>query len=215
MYRYALILDDDLACAAFAEKALLGLGIGDVNRVTNMSGALASLQRLPDLLLTEVVVAQQSCIPALERIRQLGASPTIIAFSARATRSQVFRLQSLGVSTFLEKPFSAHTLRQAVQGGVPTLTRVSSRGADLDERLEAYRALYRLTNAEIDVLRHSLLGMSREEIAVERGVSVNTLKTHVKSILSKTSCPSMKVLARQHQRAIEVAPFAQSFEGGR
>lgn len=59
---------------------------------------------------------------------------------------------------------------------------IASSAAD---ELSKFRARARLTRAEVEVLGCALLRMSYQEIAAARGVSLNTVKSQIKALLSK------------------------------
>jgi len=65
---------------------------------------------------------------------------------------------------------------------------------------EMLRDLYRLTPAEATLANLFYLGKTAAQIAAERRVSINTIRTQLKSILSKTDMPDqlclMRLLAR-------------------
>jgi DNA-binding NarL/FixJ family response regulator len=51
-----------------------------------------------------------------------------------------------------------------------------------------------LTQREEDVLEFVVLRRTNKEIAVQLGISVGTVKTHVHSLLRKTNCHSRRLL---------------------
>lgn len=62
--------------------------------------------------------------------------------------------------------------------------------------LEILEALYGLTPAEAGVAQALLGGRTAEEVAVERGVSPPTVRSHIRSILEKTGARSLRDLDR-------------------
>lgn len=53
-----------------------------------------------------------------------------------------------------------------------------------------------LTPAETETLTHVRRGLSNKQIALERGVSVNTVRSHVASLLHKSGLARRKALAQ-------------------
>jgi len=53
----------------------------------------------------------------------------------------------------------------------------------------------RLTPAERETLRYVRLGMTNAQIAAERGISVNTVRTQISSVMGKLGLKSRKALA--------------------
>ena len=78
---------------------------------------------------------------------------------------------------------------------LPSLT--SEAGPDF----EAMSALDSLTDRERDILRRLAQGASTEEIARERGIAVNTARTHIQNILSKLGLHSRVQAAAYAARA--------------
>jgi DNA-binding CsgD family transcriptional regulator len=54
--------------------------------------------------------------------------------------------------------------------------------------VELIQCLFDLTPAEARVARSLASGKTVEEIALERSISVNTVRTHVRGVLEKTGC---------------------------
>lgn len=62
-------------------------------------------------------------------------------------------------------------------------------------RIDAYASHYRLTRAEARVLAHLTDDHDPGQIACSLGISVSTVRTHLKHILQKTGASSMRQLA--------------------
>lgn len=68
---------------------------------------------------------------------------------------------------------------------------------ELDSRLTAAEATWRLTSRQAEVLRHVAQGASNKEIARELGCAENTVELHVTKLLHKASVPSRtRLIAR-------------------
>lgn len=73
--------------------------------------------------------------------------------------------------------------------------------ATTEQKLATLRGRYPLTKAEAEVLTRLLDGLSAKQIARQRDASVNTIRTHLKSILSKTGCCSQReLILRLHEQ---------------
>lgn len=64
----------------------------------------------------------------------------------------------------------------------------------IEQRLASLRARFGLTKVQTEVLARLLSGASVKQIAQQRDASVNTIRTHVKSIFEKTACRSQREL---------------------
>lgn len=61
---------------------------------------------------------------------------------------------------------------------------------------KALEALYSLTHSEVEIVRLLSMGMSLEEAAAERGVSMNTARSHVKHMFAKVGVSRQGELVR-------------------
>lgn len=69
-------------------------------------------------------------------------------------------------------------------------------GAPTDRHVQSLTRAFRLTPAEADIAIRLAAGQSRKDIAVARGVSVETLKVQLRSIYDKTGCSRESQLVR-------------------
>lgn len=69
-------------------------------------------------------------------------------------------------------------------------------GAPTDRHVQLLIRAFHLTRAEADIAIRLAAGLSRQEIAVGRGVSAETLKAQIRSIYEKTGCNRESQLVR-------------------
>ena len=86
-------------------------------------------------------------------------------------------------------------------------------GSPIDHEL--VRAQYGLTHAEAAVVEGLVRGLTLRQIAAERRASIHTVRTQMKSVLSKTGAGRQAELVRQvlHGPAVLVPPSSPSREG--
>jgi DNA-binding CsgD family transcriptional regulator len=86
-------------------------------------------------------------------------------------------------------------------------------GSPIDH--EVVRAQYGLTHAEAAVVEGLVRGLTLRQIAAERRASIHTVRTQMKSVLSKTGAGRQAELVRQvlHGPAVLVPPNSPSREG--
>lgn len=200
-----MVIDSDPVWLSAVERGLRAYGFREVKVAATLASAWQLFSGDENVIVTEVVVAHEVCFSFVSRALQRRALP-VIAMSERAPRPQVFRLHEYGVKAYLEKPFATpalhdclealgrshlgrHDARESVSGGVAEPV--------LEDVLHRFRAQYRLTNAEIDVLRALVKGLRRTDVARDRCISVNTVKTQVRSLLSKSGAASIRMLRRE------------------
>jgi DNA-binding NarL/FixJ family response regulator len=209
----ALVVDADPTWARVVERGLIAHGVRKVLTVPSFPVAKACIEGGEDIVVTEVVIAQASCLEFLEHIRAKTRVRYVVAMSAHAPRPQVFRLRDLGAHAYLEKPFSDTTLRRCLERldqpphdgfgpsqvvSVPTPT---GEKGPIDLAVEVVRRRFHLTDAETEILRCCVRGMNRAEVAQRRATSLNTVKTQIRSLLSKSGAESLRALVLETRRA--------------
>jgi DNA-binding NarL/FixJ family response regulator len=209
-----LIVDSDPVWLEAVRRWLSAYGLRSIATASNIASANGALAGNEDVVITEVTVARETCFGLVARAVGRSARPAVIAMSDRASRAHVFRLKDFGVHAYLEKPFDASTLYRCLEHlasnvhvraadreapDAPTRGNETDAGAlsaSVEAVVAAHRDRYRLTNSEAEVLRCILRGMRRIEVARERGISINTVKTQVRSLLWKSGATSVRELVR-------------------
>ena len=103
------------------------------------------------------------------------------------------RLERQGqeLRVFLFRALRDPALDDAIVGFMVT----SNRRSSIDTRiLEAYAQDHDLTACETEALALSCMGLTIAKMAQRRRVKASTIRTHVKSVLSKTDCGSLRDL---------------------
>ncbi|HKY80952.1 MAG TPA: helix-turn-helix transcriptional regulator [Sphingobium sp.] len=96
-------------------------------------------------------------------------------------------------------------------GDVRQIILIASHPDDRDASLTSrIRALYGLTNAEAEVAQALTTGKPLEQLAAERGVALNTVRTQMKAIYAKLDCSRQSELVAR----ISQLPRLGSFEDG-
>ncbi len=207
----AVVVDSDEVWLGAVVRSLEAYGFLSIATARSFRDAENVLSGEETVVVTEVVVAHESCVSLVARVRRARSSSLVVAMSDRASRAQVFRLRDHGVHAYLEKPFTAPALHQCLEslaraqlsciGRAPMPAATEPLGRShmqplVDELVSRYREMRNLTNAETDVLRALLFGERRADIARERCVSVNTVKTQTRSILGKCQATTVRELTR-------------------
>lgn len=210
----ALIVDTDEIWRCALVRSLQGFGMRCVDQAADLSAACLLAQRAVDVLITEIVLGGEACYPLLGAARQAHPRVRLIAISDRASRRQVFRLLEYGVEAYFEKPISRSQLYEQLTGPSQSrylpVQRRRDRSSDnaLERFVQSCREDYALTRTMCEVLRCALSGLRLHEIAAERGVSPNTIKTQVRQLLARTGACTLQELRARAAAAPEVAPRA-------
>jgi two-component system response regulator FixJ len=121
-------------------------------------------------------------------LRRAGMRLPIIMITGHADVPLAVRAMREGATNFIEKPFAAETLLQAIADALAE----GSRGA------QAASVLSRLTVRERQVLDRLARGMANKVVARELGISVRTVEAYRAAIMSKVNAKSLADLVRLH-----------------
>ena len=145
----------------------------------------------PDVVLMDIYMPEMDGLQAAREIRARFPEVAIVMLTSSERDGHLYEAVKLGVSGYLLKSLDADELFDLLGGvakGEPAMTRamagkflkaVATRMADEEKGEEA------LTERELFVLRLVASGASNQEIADKLSISVNTVKSHLKNILSK------------------------------
>ena len=190
-----LIVDDD----PFARQ-LLGMFISQSENYefagTLISAALAEASvanRKVDLILMDVCTAMNvSGIDAAEVIKKKYPEIKIIVITSQPEYSYITRARAVGVDSFWYKTVVQEeflTLLDRTMAGeriFPDTTPTLNIGTALSVEF---------TESELKVLRLLVAGERDQDIADELGVSINTVRTHLRVMMDKTGIRSRTALA--------------------
>ena len=145
----------------------------------------------PDVILMDIYMPQGDGLQAAKEIRARLPKIAIVMLTSSERDGHLYEAVRLGVSGYLLKSLDAtelfDSLSRVVNGetamtpamAARLLKGVAKRLADEDKGEQS------LTERELFVLRLVSSGASNSEIAEKLSISVNTVKSHLKSILEK------------------------------
>lgn len=161
-------------------------GETDMRIVANAHDGRSAIQAFrehrPDVTLMDLQLPDMSGIDAMRVIRAEFPDACILILTTYRGDAQVARALKQGASGFLLKDSLRKELRDAIRSASAG-RRVLSPDAASD--LAAYMGGDTLSARELQVLNRVAHGLGNKQIAAELGVSEDTVKSHMKSILSK------------------------------
>ena len=164
-----------------------------IGHAYNGQEGIETVQRLqPDLVLLDVLMPGLSGIETLERLKGEWPDTIVIMLSTYSNPTYVARSIIRGASDYLVKGAGRAELltvmSRAVQKLEPPESSIIRRVKHLmSRRKDKNLTNFKLTNREVQVLRHLGLGLSNAEISNSLGISIETVKEHVQNILRKTN----------------------------
>ncbi|NWG19071.1 MAG: response regulator transcription factor [Chloroflexi bacterium] len=153
-------------------------------------GVKLAQERLPDVVLMDMVLPGIDGVEATRRIKAVCPSTRIIVLTSFADDDKVFPAIKAGAISYLLKDVQPEELARAIRAAqrneavlhpevAAKLMQEFSTPRTTDDSVE------QLTERELDVLRQIAHGKSNKEIADTLIISEKTVKTHVSNILSK------------------------------
>tara|TARA_Y100001960_G_scaffold124980_1_gene133257 strand:+ start:125 stop:757 length:633 start_codon:yes stop_codon:yes gene_type:complete len=146
----------------------------------------------PDLVLLDVRMPGLSGIDTLAELKQQCPDVCVIMLSTYANPTYVARSIIRGASDYLIKGTGRAELlsvmsRAVLKQGPPESSIYRRIHHLMSRRKDKQMTSFKLTNREVQVLRHLGLGLSNAEISDSLGISIETVKEHVQNILRKTN----------------------------
>jgi two-component system nitrate/nitrite response regulator NarL len=186
-----LIVDDHTLFAEAIRQTLEDVGLSVIGIVSLGSEALEVVDRShPDIILMDTALRDQSGFAVGRAILERHPDAKIVAVTTLAERAVVEEALRIGFVGYLSKDTSieqfVNAVRSVMDGHVVMPHRLSSNGRRPAHQ-EGQVALLasQLTPREREVLALLVEGVSGEVAARKMGISSNTVRTHVQSILTK------------------------------
>jgi two-component system response regulator DegU len=153
----------------------------------------------PDVTLIDIDGSAESGLILSRKIKQHSSSIAIVVLASDPNDDQLFEVLKGQAASYLNKETTAEhlvdTIRRVARGEHPINEALSARPKlaeqvllqfqELSRRSEAEQFLSPLTPREMQILKYIGQGYLNKQIAAELGISEQTIKNHVTSILRK------------------------------
>jgi two-component system, NarL family, nitrate/nitrite response regulator NarL len=145
----------------------------------------------PDVILMDIYMPQQDGLQAAAEIRKCYPDMAIVMLTSSERDGHLYEAVRLGVSGYLLKSLDAtelfDSLNRVVQGETAMTPAMAARLLKGVARrlVDEEKGEQSLTERELFVLRLVSSGASNAEIGERLSISINTVKSHLKSILEK------------------------------
>jgi DNA-binding NarL/FixJ family response regulator len=215
--RVVLVVDDHRIFAEVIAHELTRAGCpAKLHVATRLSEARAVARATrPDVVILDYDLAGECGLGLLPDLASLGIDADVIVVSAGRDPDQILGAFQRGVHAWVDKTGHVQELLDAIVAvrsgdlylSSASVRRVVHRQSDLAEA-EASAAGFAAdcTERELEVLRHLMAGMTRPEVAHALGLSTNTVRTHVQSLLRTAGVHStLSLIAAAREAGISPA----------
>ncbi|HKN80391.1 MAG TPA: response regulator transcription factor [Actinomycetota bacterium] len=174
---------------------LLGLGAEDiVVAYTGSDGVAAAKRSELDVALVDIGLPDRSGLSVGREIMDLDSRTLVVALTAVKDALIARHALKLGFAAYLPKDISldifAQGMRNVLRGRRIDLSSAGSSTSRRPSRTEPWREGSDLTGRELEVLSLLVEGCTGPTIATRLGISRNTVRTHIQSILTKVQVHS-------------------------
>jgi DNA-binding NarL/FixJ family response regulator len=171
-----------------------------VGMMTFSSDILRSIDNLPpDVAILDLDGQPENGLELSRKIRQRSPNIGVMLLTSNPDDNQLFQALKAQASAYLSKEVTAQqlidTVRRVAKGEHPINESLTARPKvaehvlqqfqELTSRSEAEAFISPLTPREIEILQYIGQGYLNKQIAAELGISEQTIKNHVTSILRK------------------------------
>ena len=176
-------------------KDLIISGAAEVN-----DEVLSTIDTLPpDVALVDIDGSSDNGLTLARRIRQRSPSIAVIVLTSNPSDAQLFQALKVQAAAYLNKEITAeelvdiirrvacgeHPINESLTARPKVAEQVLHQFQELTWRSEAEGFISPLTPREIEILNYIAQGYLNKQIAIELGISEQTIKNHVTSILRK------------------------------
>lgn len=167
-----------------------------MGHATNGSSCLAFLkQQLPDIILMDVNLPDISGIDLCKQVKQIYPSVFILGLSTFNQQPIIRNMLDNGASGYVLKNATTNELLEAAAAVMAGKTYLSFEAARSLQKTDSKSPI--ITRREKEVLLLVAEGLTNAEIAEKLFISIPTVNTHRKSLLSKFDVSNTASLIRQ------------------
>lgn len=211
-YRESLVtlFGNTPGCRLAAEFAAPLPALAWIERCSGVNGAMNDAVRTGsttrsgaafDVALIDIQLPQLSGIELTRQLRALAPAAALVMLTVFEEPRTILEAICAGADGYLLKSTSARELvaqlRSAAAGGAPMTASVARSVLEITRRIGsreltgASPSRFELTPREQDVLRAFVRGLSYQQVAGELGVSIDTVRSHVRALYKKLQVHSV------------------------
>lgn len=145
---------------------------------------------IPDVILMDIDMPEMDGISALRHLRQVYQDLPVIMLTIFDDQENIYQAICAGASGYLLKNDYENiipAIKDVLNGGAPMTGAVAKRviSALAGKASEPKKSLLHLTDREQEILNGLVQGLSYKMIADRSGLSIDTIRTHIKKVYKK------------------------------
>ncbi|MBW3664593.1 MAG: response regulator transcription factor [Actinobacteria bacterium] len=176
-----------------------------VGRAENVESAMLDIRRKhPEVVLVEFHLPGISGAQAIIKIREAQPTARVVVLSEYDTEPIMLAAFGAGAKGFVVKQSSPSLLRHAVHatagGGTYVDPLLARKLVELATKGKRAKGPHGLTLQQMRVLEHLARGMTNRQIAEQLGLGTETVKSHVRAIMTKLDIRGRAKLAAEAKK---------------
>ncbi len=191
------VVDDDAAVRDALKRLIRSVGL-DVELFESAQEFLRWRRRsVPTCVILDIRLPGISGLDLQRELEALGVRIPLIFITGHGDIPMSVRAMKAGAVEFLTKPFRDQDLLDAIQVGLERDRECLERDAELAILRRRFESL---TQREREVVAMVVSGLPNRSIAVQIGITENTVKVHRSHAMEKMEAESLAALVKMAQR---------------
>jgi len=189
--KVSIIEDDDWIRENLVTQINRREGFSVVKAYGSAEAALADITKeVPDVILVDVNLPKMNGIECVRKIKALLPGTLMLMLTAYEDSEKIFKSLLAGASGYLLKRTPQNEILQAIEdvyrGNSPMTGHIARKVVQyFNQRGVTENEIEKLSNREREVLDRLAEGIAYKEIADTMGLSIDTVRMHIKGIYSK------------------------------
>lgn len=169
----------------------------------------------PDVILMDISLPGMSGIEATVRVKEKLPNVDVIILTVYDDNDKIFDALKAGASGYLLKNASPDELCRAIfdvrAGGAPMSAEIARLVVEAFHRPASNKSsqAFNLSKRETEIVQLVAKGLANKEIAADLGISVETVRVHLKHIYEKLHVRSRTEAAMKYRDSLEQAPWSK------
>jgi len=191
------VVDDDASVRKSLERLIKTEGLSVRAFASARDFLVGELPDTPACLLLDIEMPEITGLELQEQLTTRHQSLPIVFITGFGNVPKSVQAMKAGAFDFLEKPFEAATLIDAIHRAVNHDIQARKRNREL---AATQQRMASLTNREREVFELVVTGMLNKQIAFQLGITEKTIKVHRARIMQKMGAQSLAELVRLAER---------------